>query len=288
MKILLTGCLGQLGHEVRARIPQGVQLLGVDLPELDILDPEAIADQMRAFQPDALVNAAAWTAVDQAEEEEARATAVNADGAANLARAAAASGARLIHISTDFVFSGPRDSPWRPEDAPCPASAYGRGKLQGERQVLDILPEALILRTSWLHSAHGANFVRTMLRLLAGADPVRVVADQTGSPTWAGSLAETVWAALATPNFHGIHHWCDAGATTWHAFAQAIATEGQGADLLETVAPIEAIATIDWPTPAARPEYSVLDTTSTATALGLQPRDWQEGLRRNIQELATA
>jgi dTDP-4-dehydrorhamnose reductase len=232
-----------------------------------------------------IVNAAAYTAVDRAETEKDRAHAVNATGAANVAIAASEAGARLIHVSTDFVFDGRSPLPYRPEDAVAPLSEYGRSKLAGEEGVRAALGEsALILRTAWLHAAGGPNFVLTMLRLMKERGSVRVVSDQIGTPTWARGLAAAIWRAAPLTGFSGTHHWTDAGVASWYDFAVAIAEEGQAANLLPSGVLVEPIRTEDYPTPARRPASSVLDKTSAWSVLGTSPH-WRVHLREMLRDI---
>jgi dTDP-4-dehydrorhamnose reductase len=236
-----------------------------------------------------VLNAAAYTAVDRAEEDSERAFAVNVLGAEHVARAAAQLGARVIHVSTDFVFDGLSSRPYRPDDAPHPCSAYGRSKLAGEAAVLSAARErAVVVRTAWLYSAHGGNFVKTILRLLAERDAVRVVADQIGTPTWASTLALVLWQLAARPDLRGVFHWTDAGVASWYDFAVAIREEALAAGVLAAAAPVVPIRTEDYPTPAQRPPFSVLDKTAIWDALGLEPRHWRCELRAMLAELATA
>ena len=204
-----------------------------------------------------------------------------------LAEAARAVGARLIHVSTDFVFAGDRAVPYEAEAARAPLNAYGRTKLAGELAVQRILGDrAVILRTSWLYAAHGRNFVLTMLRLMATRESIGVVFDQVGSPTWADSLADAVWAIVQDPSINGPQHWCDAGVASWFDFAVAIQEEAVIRGLLTRAIPIRAIGTEDYPTPARRPRYSVLDTRRTAGLLGRAPAHWRQNLRKMLDELA--
>lgn len=281
MKVLVTGANGQVGRALQATAPAGAELHPTDLPEFDICDAAAVDAFVAALAPALIVNAAAYTAVDKAESEEALALRINADAVANLAAAARANGARLVHISTDFVFDGSSGSPYRPDSQPAPLSVYGRTKLAGEHAAGD---DALILRTSWVYAAEGGNFVRTMLRLMAERDEVRVVADQVGTPTFATGIAEAIW-ALAAQGARGIYHFTDSGAASWYDFAVAIQEEALAIGLLEREARIVPIATSDYPTPARRPLYSMLDKSATIAALGGPPPHWRANLRRMLGEV---
>ncbi|MGI9232885.1 MAG: dTDP-4-dehydrorhamnose reductase, partial [Woeseiaceae bacterium] len=263
MRTLVLGCNGQLGQALAETVPKGVELTGLDLPELDITAAGAMQVLVSEVSPEVIINAAAYTAVDQAESEAALATAVNSEGPRNIAMAAKTVGARLIHVSTDFVFDGEGTSPYQPDAATNPLSLYGRSKRDGEAAVFDVLPQAAtVVRTAWLYSKTGGNFVKTMLRLMAERDQLSVVGDQRGTPTWASSLAEAVWAMAGRTDLNGIFHWTDRGDCTWYEFATAIQEEAISLGLLATAIPIHSISTDEYPTAAKRPRYSVLDCTA--------------------------
>jgi dTDP-4-dehydrorhamnose reductase len=283
LKVLLTGAGGQLGREFARTVPAGVTLVALSSGDCDVGDADAVAAMVSRERPDAIVNAAAYTAVDKAESEATQAARVNAGGPANLA--AHAAGARLLHVSTDFVFDGSQGSPWRSGDRTNPLSVYGATKLAGEAPVLDLGERGLVLRTSWVYSVHGGNFVKTMLRLMAGRPELRVVADQVGAPTWARGLALALWRAVERPAVHGLHHWRDAGAASWYDFAIAIAEEGAQRGLLAAVPRILPIETKDYPTPAQRPAFSLLECTGSWAALGPPPPHWRVHLRQMLDEL---
>lgn len=288
MKALIVGAGGQAGRELRRAAPAAVELHCLDRQALDITDAAAVARTVAAVRPDLLINGAAYTAVDRAESEREAAFAVNAHGAGNLAKAASQAGARLLHLSTDFVFDGARSSPYHPDDPPNPLGVYGASKLAGELAVREHQPAALIVRTGWLYAAHGHNFVRTILRLLGEREELRVVADQVGTPTWAASLAAALWAAAARPELRGLYHFSDAGVASWYDFAVAIQEEGLALGLLTRAIPITPIATTDYPTPARRPPYSVLDKGDAWRDFGLAGQHWRVGLRRMLKELQDA
>jgi dTDP-4-dehydrorhamnose reductase len=287
VKALITGAAGQLGRALLASAPAGADLIAATRSELDLTDPVAIESFVARTDPDLVINAAAFTAVDRAESEPALARRINAAAAGQLAAAAGSSGARMIQISTDFVFDGSSSSPYAPDAATHPLSVYGSTKLEGEQAVLSALPDsAIVLRTAWVYSATGSNFLLTMLRLMGEAKPVRVVADQVGTPTAAASLAEAIWALAARRELHGIYQWTDAGVASWYDFAVAIGEEGRAAGLLLEQAEVAPIPTSDYPTPARRPAYSVLDCRSTVAATGLRQRHWRERLRDVLEEIA--
>ncbi len=277
-KALIVGGKGQLGRGLAATAPDGIEIVSHDVDTLDITDRAAVNAMIEAERPDLLLNAAAYTAVDKAESEEELALAVNATAVGILADAARNAGARFVHVSTDFVFDGTAGSPYAPGAVPNPVSAYGRTKRAGE-----VLAgaDALIVRTAWVYAPTGGNFVRTMLRLMGERPEVRVVADQIGTPTYAPDLAATLW-SMAAKGAQGIHHYTDSGAASWYDFAVAIQEEALAAGLLEHAVPVLPIATADYPTPARRPSYSVLDKSSAFGILGGPAPHWRVNLRRMI------
>lgn len=285
-RILILGAGGQLGRELQRTVPPSLNVQALPRTWLDITDLDRLRGAVRAFRPDWIINAAGYTAVDAAERERGSALAVNRDGAANVAMAGREVAARVLHVSTDYVFGGDTGRPWTPEDVPAPLSAYGQSKLAGETAVRDLLGDrALIVRTAWLYSAHGNNFVRTMLRLMRERESVSVVADQVGTPTWARGLAEAAW-TMIDRELSGVHHWTDAGVASWYDFAVAIAEEGATRGLLPKTPRVLPIPSASYPTPARRPAYSVLDKTATWEALETQPGHWRAALRGMLQELA--
>ena len=283
-KILVTGANGQLGHELVAHAPE-CELLALGRDALDLTDANALVERVAALAPDVVINAAAYTAVDRAESEPELAQRVNAEGAANLARACASFGTRMLHVSTDFVFDGRASTPYQPGADTAPLGVYGSSKLAGEKGVREALPGAFILRTGWVYSRFGANFVKTMLRLMGERDSLSVVCDQVGTPTWAAGLARSLWAAVARPQLQGTYHWSDAGVCSWYDFAVAINEEALACGLLQDATAIRPIPASDYPTPAQRPAYSVLDKTATWRALDLQGEHWRVQLRHMLKEL---
>ncbi|WP_133366810.1 dTDP-4-dehydrorhamnose reductase [Qipengyuania sediminis] len=282
MKVLVTGAGGQLGRALLARVPEGAQVLGLSSRDLDITDAGAVAAIIARERPGLVLNAAAYTAVDQAESDPQRAAAVNDRGVANLIAGAEAVGARVAHVSTDFVFAGDAAHAYAPDAQTGPLGIYGATKLAGERR---LRANDLCLRTAWVYAARGRNFVRTMLRLMAERAEVGVVADQIGSPTCADDLADALW-RLALSGSAGVFHFTNSGVASWYDFAVAIRDEGMRAGLLaETAARVEPIATADYPTPARRPAFSVLDTRKTAAALGEAPRHWRHALIDTLERI---
>jgi dTDP-4-dehydrorhamnose reductase len=284
-KVLITGAAGQLGRELLRSVPEGVECIAATREILDIAD----AAQVRAFvwreRPGLIINAAAYTAVDKAESEQELAAAINVNGAANLATACAENGSRLIHVSTDFVFDGTSSTPYLPDAPTSPLGEYGRSKLAGEQAVVAGLPSALIMRTAWVYSAFGGNFVKTMLRLMAEREELSVVADQVGTPTWARGLADALWLAADQSDLQGLYHWTDAGVCSWYDFAVAIAEEALEIGLLQRMPRIHPIPGSAYPTPAARPAFSVLDKNSTWAVLKTEGLHWRSQLRSMLKEL---
>ena len=285
MKVLITGAAGQVGRALSDSVPANVRVIRCAHGELDLTDERAVLEALRRDSPDVVVNAAAYTAVDRAEKEPQLAQAVNADGPRRLALAARETGARLIHISTDYVFDGVSSTPFRTDAPTNPLSVYGLTKRAGEVAVLSTLPEhSVVLRTSWVYAAQGSNFLRTMLRVMRANGSVRVVQDQVGSPTSARSVAQIIWKIVETPEVRGIHHWTDAGVASWYDFAVAIAEEAAPLGLVPADVTVSPIATEEYPTPARRPAYSVLDKRSLAS-LGVAPVHWRKRLRSVLGEI---
>jgi len=285
----VTGAHGQVGRGLLASVPAGITATGLTRAQLDVGDADAVARAVQAHHPAVIINAAAYTAVDRAESELEAARRVNGVGARNLARAAGAAGARLLHISTDFVFDGRSGVPYAPEAPTAPLGVYGLTKLEGEQAVRELLPDSsVVVRTAWVYGAHGANFLRTMLRVMGERGQVRVVADQIGTPTAVDSLAEVLWALAQRPDVTGLQHFTDAGVASWYDFAVAIAEEASTLGLLPPGVRVQAISTADYPTPARRPGYSVLDTRALLAALPLEHRHWRVSLRGVLGALIAA
>lgn len=284
MRVLLVGGSGQLGRELQHCKPADIELQALASSELDLRESADVAAKVDAFRPQVVINAAAYTAVDRAESEQEVAFAVNGQGAGNLAQAARTVGAYCLQVSTDFVFDGVQSSPYLVTDRTNPLGVYGASKLAGEQLALAAYPEGLaIVRTAWLYSAFGNNFVTTMLRLMAERETIGVVADQVGTPTWGRGLAEVLW-QMCRVQPKGIHHWTDAGVASWYDFAVAIQEEGLACGLLAREIPIRPITTVEYPTPAKRPPYSVLDKSATWTTLEMTSPHWRVALRRMLLE----
>ena len=289
MKVLVTGAQGQVGRCLLASVPAGMTAVGLTRADLDVGDAQAVHRTVQAQAPAVIINAAAYTAVDRAETEIEAARRVNGSGPRHLAQAAAACGARLVHISTDFVFDGHASVPYPPDAPTAPLGVYGRTKLEGEQAVLELLPSsAVVVRTAWVYAAHGANFMRTMLRVMGEKGQVRVVADQIGTPTAADSLAGVLWALAQRADVTGLQHFTDAGVASWYDFAVAIAEEAAALGLLPASVQVRAIGTADYPTPARRPSYSVLDKRALLAALAPEHHHWRVSLRRVLGTLISA
>ncbi len=289
---LVTGAAGMLGRDVTALLTaRNEEFTALARADLDLTDAGSVAATVSSVKPDVVVNCAAWTAVDAAEEHEAQALAVNGGGAGNLAAACASAGALLVHPSTDYVFDGRARAPYAEGAPTAPAGAYGRTKLAGEQAVRAALPDAsYIVRTAWLYGAHGKNFVKTMLRLAGNGTAPGVVADQHGQPTWTADVAAQVYALIATTAPPGVYHATSSGQTTWFGFAEEIFAlyqdqgQNQGQDQNEDSERVRltprAITTADYPTPAKRPAYSVLGHNAWHAA-GIAPiGDWKDALHR--------
>lgn len=294
--ILLIGVTGQIGWELRRTLAPLGQVTAAGRETIDLADPDRTRRAIREAEPSLIVNAAAYTAVDRAEEEESLATAVNGTAPGIMAEEAKRLGIPLIHYSTDYVFDGagnvangtPR--PYREDDRPAPVNAYGRSKLVGEQAIRSIGPRHLILRTSWVYASRGANFLRTVRRLSAERDELRIVGDQIGSPTWARMVAEATAQIIAASDAcgpeafapqsaapGGVYHLSAAGSTSWHGFAAAI-VEADAAAGRGNAPAVTAIATRDYPLPATRPAYSVLDNSAIGKAFGIALPEWKSQL----------
>lgn len=282
MRVLVTGANGQLGGALQHTAPAWADVNAIDVEDVDLTDSAMLTARLVVEAPDLIINAAAYTAVDRAESDEDRARAINAHAVATMVDAMAGTSGKVVHVSTDYVFDGTSPVAYRPDDARNPQSAYGRTKAEGE----DCLrPEDLLVRTAWVYEAGGSNFVRTMIRLMNERDELGVVADQVGSPTWATGLARTIW-ALAEKGATGTFHHSDDGAISWHQFAVAIAEEAQALGLIKRMPVIKPITTADYPTPAKRPAFSLLDCSATRAFLGDHAVPWRTNLRLMLEEEA--
>lgn len=288
MRVLLLGAGGQLGREVLSRAQgMGVAVEAVGHAQCDIASEAQLSDLFDGVVCDAVINAAAYTKVDQAEADEAEAFRVNRDAAGLVSGACKAKGWPLLHVSTDYVFDGTASKPYAHDAAVCPRSVYGRTKAEGERCVLDTHPGAAVVRTAWLFGEHGPNFVKTMVRLAFEQETLRVVNDQVGCPTWAGDLADAlltmaVKTVSGETKANGIYHYCGAPQANWHEFAQYIVDEVRtfGVPKTREVLPI---TTEEYPTPAERPRYSVLDCSRIEREFGVVPGDWKVGAKKVVE-----
>lgn len=283
MKALITGAGGQLGRALAASAPADIQLIPLSSAQLDIGDRAAVDAAFNNYAPTLVLNAAAFTKVDAAEEMPDVADRVNHLGVAHLAAAARRSGARLVHISTDFVFDGMTSRPYRVDAPTAPLNVYGASKLAGETAAGC---NALTIRTSWLYSAYGNNFVATMLRLMRERPVLRVVDDQIGTPTSAGSLANALW-KLAATELAGVLHYSDSGVASWYDFAVAVMEEAVVIGLIDHPVEIIPIPSSEYPTPAKRPHFSVLEKSATLEVLGQAPPHWRASLRHVLEAVKT-
>ena len=275
MKVLLTGANGQLGRCFCDRLPAGWSVLATDADTLDITDFEKVRSVVAEYQPDFIVNAAAYTAVDKAESEQDIAMQINEVGPKNLALAANEYGARLVHISTDYVFDGEATVPYVEMATTNPLGVYGKTKLNGELAVSEIQPAALIIRTAWVFSEYGNNFVKTMLRLAQSRDSLGVVADQRGCPTYAGDIANALLVLLQKKAPGGVYHFCGNSEVAWSEFAEVIFSSALQLEVLTQAPKVNAITTEQYPTPAKRPKYSVLNCAKIQKE-GVELSPWKE------------
>lgn len=271
-----------------ATAPAKYSVIAETRQTLDITDEAAVMAAVVRSGARWVINGAAYTAVDRAESEPDAARAINDMAVGNVARATARSGSRLLHISTDFVFDGESNRAYLPTDRPHPLSVYGATKLAGEQRAFEEAKDAIIVRTAWVYASTGRNFVLTLLRLLREKDEVRVVADQIGAPTWASGMAQVLWSLIDESAAAGIYHWTDMGVASWYDFATAIQDEALALGLLGRVIPVIPITTAEYPTPARRPAFSVLDTRSTRGSVNAPARHWRHNLRMMLNELRTA
>ncbi|NEO98468.1 MAG: dTDP-4-dehydrorhamnose reductase [Symploca sp. SIO2E9] len=303
-RILLTGIAGQLGYQLQEILDPLGEVTGVDRQSLDLAQPDKIRKVISEVKPDLIINAAAYTAVDKAETETELANLINGTAPTIIAQEAQRLEADLIHISTDYVFDGRKNTPYTEEDTLNPINAYGQSKLLGEEGVRQKCDRHIILRTAWVYGAYGkGNFVKTMLRLGAEREELRVVVDQVGSPTWTGDLAHSI--AMIAANFSnaqlgdninldqdaklsfstGTYHFTNSGAISWYDFAIAIFEEAQQLGFPVKVKRVVPITTTEYPTPAKRPAYSVLSSKKISVVLGTHPPHWRQGLRQMLKQL---
>lgn len=291
MRLAIIGAKGQVGWELQRRAPAlGYDVLAWDVAELDITQAAAVDQALTSSRVDAVINAAAYTAVDRAEQEPERAFAVNCNGPGHLASTCAELSIPLLHISTDYIFDGSKSSPYTEDDPASPLGVYGQSKWEGDQAVQRLLRQHLILRVSWVFGVEGQNFVKTILRLAREREELRVVADQYGCPTYAGAIADTLLhlagrlREIEAGNLWGTYHYCGSPPTTWHGFASTIVEQGRSYEPLK-VGKVTAIGTADYPTPAARPANSILDCSRLTDRLGIRPTAWQTDLSTMLSAL---
>ncbi|WP_413738019.1 dTDP-4-dehydrorhamnose reductase [Sodalis sp. RH21] len=285
MKVLLTGANGQLGRCFQDRVPADWQIMATDSDSLDITHAHQVDQVVNQFQPDLIVNSAAYTAVDKAESESELARRINAQGPENLAKAAKNINAGFVHVSTDYVFDGTSMVPYKESDATNPLSVYGVTKLEGEKAVLQIYPQSIIIRTAWVFSEYGNNFVKTMLRLARERDSLSIVDDQRGCPTYAGDIAQAIIKIAQQKNAGGIYHFCGDREVSWKEFTDDIVATANSLTLISHSPLIKGISTAEYPTAAHRPAYSTLSCEKIA-AYGIRPSDWIAALNYCMGKIA--
>jgi dTDP-4-dehydrorhamnose reductase len=287
VRVLVLGGGGQVARAVVAAVPAWHQVVARTRAELDVGDEIAVARAFADSRAQWVINAAAYTAVDLAEDQPAQAIAVNDTAVGVLAAAASTTGCRLLHLSTDFVFDGNSNRAYLPADQTNPLSVYGVSKLGGERHVLNGGGTGIVLRTAWVYAAAGRNFVLTMLRLMREKEQLNVVCDQIGTPSWAGGIAAAIWGLIEAGVAGGVYHWTDLGVASWYDFAVAIQDEALARELLRRAVPIIPIQSAAYPTRARRPAFSVLDSGSTRALIKVPARHWRHNLRTMLDELRT-
>tara|TARA_R110001583_G_scaffold17482_2_gene70642 strand:+ start:5775 stop:6719 length:945 start_codon:yes stop_codon:yes gene_type:complete len=307
MKVLVTGKGGQLAWELEQTKPETFEIISLSADELDITKQNLVDQAINLHKPDIVINAAAYTAVDKAETDQETAYAVNDSGSEFLALACKKANIKLIHVSTDFVFDGTKTTPYQTDDKTNPINVYGASKLAGDIKINDILgSDATIIRTAWVYSANGNNFVKTMLRLMAEKDQLGIVYDQVGTPTWAKGLAKMIWslvdkshkekgkrenlepsseAPLGLVSAASLLHWTDAGVCSWYDFAVAIQELAIEKGMLEKAIPVRPIPASAYPTPAKRPSFSVIDKSTAEQASGIETIHWRKQLSEMMDEL---
>lgn len=284
-RVMVLGATGQLGIAVMQAVPSGVEVIGYDRNTLDVTNATAVSHALQQAQPTVVINCAAYTRVDDAEHDVSTAEAVNVAAPNYIAIAARSVGARMVHVSTDYVFSGAGGAPHAPTDITDPRSVYGRTKLDGEQRVLAACPHAVIMRTAWLHAGHGQNFVRTAMRVLRERGAMDVVDDQIGTPTRAAHLAHALWLAAGTPTLRGVLHFTDAGVASWYDVAECVRETLVAAGALSAEARVTPVSSVHVSRPAPRPRCAVLDKHATWTQLGYTPPHWRVGVAASTLEL---
>jgi len=288
MKVIITGANGQLGWELQQIESDEVTVHAFNSSQLNITDLAQAQTIIANIKPDYIINAAAYIAVDKAESDSDGAFAVNTKGVENLANICKKFNVKLIHVSTDFVFDGSKNTPYKVTDTPTPLGVYGVSKLQGENIIRELLPSSsCIIRTAWVYSIHGNNFVKTMLRLMQDKNELSVVCDQVGTPTWANGLANTIWQLVLSPktDLPALLHWTDNGVASWYDFAVSIQELALEKGLITKNIAISAIPSSAYPTPAKRPNFTVLDKTEVEQVLGKKTIHWRKQLSTMLDNL---
>lgn len=283
MKVIVSGASGQLGRAVVGSSPDGCSVLGLSRGEMDLCDASSIEAAIRTHRPDVVINCGAYTSVDLAEAVPADAYAANRDGAENISRALNGKGCRLIHISTDFVFDGESNRPYRPDSEANPINVYGQSKLAGEQRVTSVLPDrSVIIRTGWLFSHVGRNFLTTMLSLMASRDRLSVVSDQVGGPTSCEAFCEVIWGFALRPDLSGVFHFSGAGVASWYDLAAYISYRARQLSILESQCCVEPVSAEEYGATAPRPTFSVLDCSGTYDALAISPTHWMKSVDKEL------
>ncbi len=286
MKVLVTGKGGQLAWELERLTPENFDVTYLGRKELDITNEYLVKEFIENFKPDLVINTAAYTAVDNAEENAEAAFSVNELGVKHLAQACKLINSRILHVSTDFIFDGTSTCPYKTDAIPNPLNIYGTSKLAGEKVLSTILPESsVIVRTAWVYSSHGNNFVKSMLQLMREKPQLGIIYEQVGTPTWAKGLAQWLWLIASKPDVTGTYHWTDAGIASWYDFAIAIQELGLEKYLLKELIPVLPIPSSAYPTPALRPAFSVIDKASAEEISGLRTVHWRKQLSIMMDEL---
>jgi len=288
MSVLVLGGGGQIARAVHAMAPVPGDIVLKTRAQLDIGDAAGVARLLKEVRPSWVINGAAYTSVDLAEDQPELAIAANDTAVGILASATERAGCRLLHLSTDFVFDGKANRAYLPNDQTNPMSVYGVSKLGGERRVLQAGGAGIVLRTAWVYASAGRNFVLTMLKLMRERPEIRVVCDQIGAPTWASSTAAAIWGLIEANAPGGIYHWTDMGVASWYDFAVAIQEEAQFKGLLNRAIPIVPIRSTEYPTRAQRPAFSILDAAATRAMLKIPAHHWRHNLRNMLDELRAA
>ncbi|MFL2840726.1 MAG: dTDP-4-dehydrorhamnose reductase [Pseudohongiellaceae bacterium] len=283
-RIVLLGALGQLGSLIKQAAPADTKLFAFNSRDFDICNLAQHELLYRELAPTTIINSAAYTQVDKAESEKDQAFKVNTEGPANIAKACPEN-SRIIHISTNFVFDGQKQSPYMPDDLALPLNIYGASKLAGEEKLMELRPDSTVIRTAWLYSAEGSNFVNTMLKLMLERDELDIINDQYGAPTSAHTFAEVLWRFVANRELKGIYHWTDQGEASWYDFAAEIQMQALELGLLEKKIPLRAISSLEYPTSAQRPNFSVLDKSATCKAIKFTGEPWQKELHAVLIQL---